>query len=177
MFLSKGRFGIKLIPLGKIPGEIQDFLIEVLQGIFRKKVFKLKTQKIPIQAFDLNRSQYSSKELIEYLQAQKIHKEKILGLINEDIFKPGFPFIFGESNSLKKVALVSFWRFEQNMKFFDCDPELFKSRIKKEAIQKMGHLYGLRHCTNPKCVMYYSHTISEIDGKSDQFCERCKEWI
>lgn len=177
MFLSKGRFGIKLIPLGNVPGDIQEYLTEVLQGIFRKKVFRLKTQKIPIQAFDLNRAQYSSKELVEFLQAQKMYKEKILGLINEDIFRPGFPFVFGEANSLKKVAVVSLWRFEQNMKFFDCDPELFKSRVKKESIQKLGHVYGLRHCTDPNCVMFYSHTINDIDGKSDEFCSRCKGWL
>ncbi|MCD4783007.1 MAG: archaemetzincin family Zn-dependent metalloprotease [Candidatus Eremiobacteraeota bacterium] len=175
MFLSKGRFGIKLIPLGKVPGDIQEYLTEALQGVFRKKVFRLKKQKIPTQAFDLNRSQYNSKELIEFLQAQKTYKEKIIGLINEDIFKPGFPFVFGEANSLKDVAVVSLWRFEQNMEFFDCDPELFKSRGKKEAIQKMGHIYGLRHCVNPNCVMFYSHTISDIDVKSDEFCTHCKD--
>lgn len=177
MFISKGRFGIKLVPFGRIPGDILDFLTDEIQDVFRKKVFRLRPQKIPIEAFDLNRTQYSVKELLEYINSLRVYKEKMLGIINEDIYKKNFPFVFGAANPIKESAVVSTWRFAQNMRYFDCDPELFKMRLKKQAIHELSYTYGLRHCSNPDCIMFYSFTMNELDQKSDQFCDRCKSWF
>ena len=42
MFISKGRFGIKLAPLGKIPADILDFLTEEA----RKKTMYMHVSKL-----------------------------------------------------------------------------------------------------------------------------------
>jgi archaemetzincin len=34
----------------------------------------------------------------------------------------------------------------------------------------LGHTYGLQHCSDPKCVMYFSNTLGETDRKRDKFC-------
>jgi archaemetzincin len=44
-------------------------------------------------------------------------------------------------------------------------------RIATEAIQELGHTYGLRHCTDQRCVMWCSNTLVESDRKGMAFCQ------
>ena len=39
-----------------------------------------------------------------------------------------------------------------------------------EAIHELGHTYGLGHCADPRCVMWFSNTLSETDRKGTEFC-------
>jgi predicted Zn-dependent protease len=175
MFLSKGRFGIKMIPLGKVSWEMQDFIVETIQGAFRKKVMAQKSQKIPAITFNETRKQYSSKELIDYLRSLKTYKEKVVGLIDEDMFKADESFVFSDYSTLKEVAVISLWRFEQIKMYFDCDLSLMMDRIKKEIINKTGMIHGFKECEDPQCVMFETKTIGDLDLKKAEFCKYCKD--
>jgi len=35
----------------------------------------------------------------------------------------------------------------------------------------------LKHCFNPKCSMYYSNSIFEVDSKTPHYCEVCDRRI
>ncbi|HIC98260.1 MAG TPA: matrixin family metalloprotease, partial [Pyrodictiaceae archaeon] len=39
------------------------------------------------------------------------------------------------------------------------DKELFKLRALKEAMHEIGHVLGLLHCTDKRCVMHFSNSI------------------
>ena len=177
MFLSKGRFGIKLVPLGKVPVEVLEYLLETIQEVFRKKAFLSDTMEIPVFAYDLKRSQYNAKELINFLYARKKYKEKTLGIINEDIYLSDSSYIFGVSSASKEVSVISMWRFDQNRIHSNSDPMIFVQRLKKTAIRQVATIFGLRHCDDPECVMYKSTTIEEIDAKSDRLCKQCRSKI
>ena len=41
------------------------------------------------------------------------------------------------------------------------------------VIHELGHAFGLRHCYNARCAMYYSNSIFETDNKMPHFCEIC----
>src|SRR5207247_8694152 len=43
-------------------------------------------------------------------------------------------------------------------------------RATTEAIHELGHTYGLAHCQNPECVMWFSNTVAETDRKGIKFC-------
>lgn len=174
MFLSKGKFGIKLVPLGKIPKDILEYLLEAVQSTFRKKTYFVEPLDIPVFAYDLKRSQYNAAELINYLNARKKYKEKTVGIINEDIYKKEKSFIFGDTDSDKDIAIVSLWRFRENKDYTDFNLSLDKMRLKKEVIKHLGLIYGLMHCKDPECVMYDSRTSEEIDMKSDALCPSCR---
>jgi archaemetzincin len=50
-------------------------------------------------------------------------------------------------------------------------------RLGKEIIHELGHLMGLRHCTDRTCVMSLSHTIADTDAKQPCLCNQCRRKI
>nr|WP_243666411.1 matrixin family metalloprotease [Vulcanisaeta sp. JCM 16159] len=43
----------------------------------------------------------------------------------------------------------------------------------KEVLHELGHSFGLDHCADPRCVMYFSNTIEDTDRKGPGYCQRC----
>jgi archaemetzincin len=81
--------------------------------------------------------------------------------------------VFGEAECPGKAALISLWRLRPE--YYGSSPkiELFVERGTKEALHELGHTLGLRHCSNPFCVMYFSNSIFETDRKQSLFCNKC----
>jgi len=82
-----------------------------------------------------------------------------------DGYYPGFNFVFGLAQPALKTAVVFTARLRG---------PLFGERLAKEITHEAGHLYGLGHCSSPRCVMYFSNTLLDTDRKSVFFCERCR---
>ncbi len=82
-----------------------------------------------------------------------------------DGYYPGFNFVFGLAQPALKTAVVFTARLR--------GPS-FEQRLAKEITHEAGHLYGLGHCSNPRCVMYFSNTLVDTDRKTVYFCERCR---
>ena len=53
------------------------------------------------------------------------------------------------------------------------DDTLFLQRAVKEAVHELGHTYGLGHCRDPRCVMFFSNTLHDTDVKGPGFCAAC----
>ena len=47
-------------------------------------------------------------------------------------------------------------------------------RLKKEALHALGHLAGLEHCEQPRCIMRPSESLTEVDRKRTRFCLQCE---
>jgi archaemetzincin len=54
------------------------------------------------------------------------------------------------------------------------NPAALKSRLVKEAVHELGHTFGLVHCPNACCVMYFSNSLGDTDRKGPGFCSACK---
>jgi len=51
---------------------------------------------------------------------------------------------------------------------------MLQERILKECVHEIGHHLGMDHCRHPFCVMSFSPSIADVDGKKASFCANCK---
>ena len=132
---------------------------------------------IPEEAFNKTRQQYRSDIILSrihnYAEKEKA-PDRILGIVDIDIFVPDLNFVFGEADCPGKAALISLWRLRPEYYGKTSNTELFVERSTKEAVHELGHTLGLRHCPNPFCVMYFSNSIFETDRKQSLFCNKCR---
>ncbi len=126
-------------------------------------------------AYDLGRGQYISPRILSRLRrAKKDPSDKIIGLVDVDLYSPDFDFVFGEADVGAGVGVVSLARLRPEYYAKKPDPSVLEERAIKEVIHELGHLYGLGHCPNPKCVMRFSISLGEVDRKTRMFCDKCR---
>ena len=169
---------IGILRIGQLDSYVIDRVQENLNMLFPKTTFVLlsETMPIPSEALDNARQQYRSDMILSRVHSYA-DKDKaldhVLGIVDVDIFVPKLNFVFGEAECPGKVALVSLWRLKPEFYGKPSNMELFLKRITKEAVHELGHSLGLRHCSNPFCVMYFSNSIFETDRKQSLFCTKC----
>ena len=131
---------------------------------------------LPVSAFDKRRNQYSSKQILDKIlkyQERKGLVDRVLAVIDADIYSSELSYVFGEAFTPGKVALVSLWRLKPEFYGADDDLSLYALRVLKESIHEMGHTFGLEHCPRSFCVMYFSNSIFDTDKKQSLFCDQC----
>jgi len=126
----------------------------------------------PSEAYDSFRGQYHSTRLLvlleEHLRTQAVNR--LLGVAALDLYVPGMNFVFGEARCPGQVAVISTKRLKPTPR----NEHLFRERVLKEAVHEIGHTLGLKHCSDPSCVMHFSEHIGDTDKKSATFCEDCE---
>ena len=165
--------GIVLVAVGEIDRNVMDWLKNDLSQIFNKQVSVGKGLPEPDYAFDQKRKQYFSTAILKAIVKQREYApyEKILGIVDHDLFVPELNFVFGEAGS--KAAVISLTRLRQVFYRQPEDQGLFHRRVLTEAVHELGHTYGLEHCKNPRCVMFFSNSLSDTDRKGPEFCPKC----
>ena len=167
---------IYLIPIGDVEKETLLKLSWALREKF-ERVFEM-GEPLPLSedAYRPRRKQYFASPILEELK-QNIPEdaEKVLGVLDVDIFVPALNFIFGQADLGGKVALISLTRLREEFYGNRKNEKLFFERTVKEAVHELGHTFGLRHCGNQKCVMYFSNSLRDTDIKEADFCEQCRE--
>jgi len=167
-----------VLRIGQVDPTVADRILENLNMTFPKTTCVLikETFPTPEEAFDSRRKQYRSDIIlakIEELAEKEKTSERILGIVNVDIFVPSLNFVFGEAKCLGKAALISLHRLRPEFHGERPNTELFMERSSKEAVHEIGHTFGLAHCGNPFCVMYFSNSIFDTDRKQGLFCSKC----
>ena len=170
------RKKVCIIPIGTIDKEILHYTQKELEDRFNVKIDIGRQLEDPTYAYHKQKKQYHSTRILE-----RIHKlrltgyDRILGIVNVDLYVPERTFVFGEAEIKKKVAVISLTRLRQEFYDLPEDLTLFRKRIIIEAVHELVHTYGLRHCTNNKCVMFLSNTISDTDHKGADLCSNCRK--
>ncbi len=166
--------GIVLTAVGKIDKNILETLRIELNKVFKKKIFIGKGMPEPDHAFNKERKQYLSTAILYALMEQKelTKYEKILEIVDHDLYVPELNFVFGEAS--KKAAVISITRLRQEFYGLPENKNIFYKRILTEAVHELGHTYGLGHCRNPECVMFFSNSLMDTDRKGSEFCSRCQ---
>ena len=141
--------------------EVVTEVIEALEAVFRiEPGSEAVVKDVDKDAYDMNRMQYNASILLNSITRATTASSVHLWIVSEDIFVRGMNFVFGVAKP-GKGAVLSIYRLDS------------LNLIKKEAIHEMGHVFGLRHCTN-KCVMQFSNSVDEAKKKPAELCDKCK---
>ncbi len=166
-----------------VPIELENhFYLEKLES-FIFKTYHLKTRrrefKINLkEAFDSNRGQYNSSLILRQLiMKPPWDAEKILAVLDVDLYIPILTFVFGEAQLKGIGAVVSTRRLNNRFYGLPEDAEVMTDRLLKEAVHELGHTFGLIHCPQPKCVMNSSTYVENIDLKPAELCPLCQKSI
>ncbi|MEA2089918.1 MAG: archaemetzincin family Zn-dependent metalloprotease [Thermoproteota archaeon] len=168
---------VAVLPVGCV-----DF--NVLQGVRRglrkgfpgvRCVVVEKVMSLPENGYDRARRQYCSTILLRMIRqfAEGIEVDRVLGVADVDLYAYGLNFVFGEAENPGKTAIISLYRLRPT--FYGQPPNkmLLVQRAVKEAVHEVGHTFGLKHCDNRSCVMFFSNSIGMVDTKNSKFCRRC----
>lgn len=182
--LTKGAYkvmkvNVVIIPIGNVDSKDVIYLENGLQARFGNCTIT-QSIKMPAEAYNSSRGQYSSEFLLQYLPkfSQEIPNEaKVLGVTVEDLYVPDLNFVFGQAQLNGRYAIVSLKRLNPVFYGVAADRELYLHRMLKESVHELGHTLGLNHCPNKRCVMHFSNSLWDTDIKSDWFCGQCSAKI
>ena len=165
---------VLLVAIGEVEIKVIEALKYDLNRAFEKQVLVGKGMPRPDFAFNKRRNQYLSTAIIKAMMEKKEYAnyEKILGIIDDDLYVPKLNFVFGEAG--RKAAIISLTRLRNEFYKLPEDKSLFRKRVFTEAVHELGHTYGLGHCRNLRCVMLFSNSLIDTDMKGSNFCQRCK---
>ena len=93
---------------------------------------------------------------------------RILIMTNRDLKVRGLVSLFGFADRQKGAAVISTARLSD-----PADSSRLGSRLMNVAQHEIGHLNGLRHCRDPRCVMMAVSTPAEIDARASEACGLC----
>jgi len=167
---------VRILPVGEIDESILLRVAHDLTQVFPETTCRVDERlALPEKAFDEKRRQYSSNFILARVQAYAAKTKdtnRVLGVVDADIFVPELNFVFGEAANPGIAALISLWRLKPEFYGSPPEKEVLAERSVKEAVHEIGHTLGLRHCPRSSCVMHFSNSVFDTDRKS-LFCDDC----
>lgn len=146
--------------------EEADEVADTLRFFSPKKIDLGVLDKIPESFFNLIRHQYDGFLIARWVNSLRTNKDSvILGVMNVDAYVDPLNFIFGIALPELRVATVYVTRLK-----IGASRKEFLSRVRKEVIHEIGHVFGLRHCRNKSCVMSFSNSLIDVDKKDFRMC-------
>jgi archaemetzincin len=176
MKASKSRIGV--VALGEVTEPIPQSIAAHIQGILHVDVDVLPPLPLPSSAFDQARLQYSASHMLQHLETLSLSRwDKIMAVLDRDLFVPIFTYVLGEAQQGGKHALVSLHRLKTQEANDPSALSLLMERSAKVALHELGHLYNLHHCMDPRCLMHFSGSLRDLDETILDYCSYCRIYI
>jgi archaemetzincin len=121
---------------------------------------------LPRDALDARRGQFHADALLGLALSGRA--KRVLAVTDVDLYAGDLNFVFGIARPSGEACVISLFRLYRN-----ADEERFRGRTLKEAMHELGHTFGLGHCADPGCVMWFSNTLEETDRKGAAYCPQC----
>jgi archaemetzincin len=162
---AEGAHVIALAPVGDVDDATLRALAPVVAERFGARVEIAPRVPLPPHAWDATRRQWRSGVVLAALAERRAAGwERLVGVADVDLYAPPLNFVFGEADPVRQVAVFSLLRLHA------AGRARFVHRAETEVVHELGHTYGLGHCDDPRCVMWFSNTLAETDKKGTRFC-------
>ncbi|MFH2037415.1 MAG: archaemetzincin [Candidatus Zixiibacteriota bacterium] len=169
---------IVVVPLGEVEFMLVNRLATNIGPIFGRSVDILKGMKMPEESFNVIRNQYYASIIQAKLERVKANpREIIIGICEEDIYLPDEAWVIGNSDDVLGTSVVSLFRIRQEFYGLPENDNMVYSRLFKQAVHHLAHLFELPSCKNAKCINYFSQEMFDIDNKSEKFCDICRRQL
>ena len=171
---------VYLVPTEKVDRKVLEAIKQSLPGYFpiTVKVEIAPQEKIPEAAYNPSRNQYNAQAVLNDIFGKitlDVSTEVALIVTDVDLYSQELNFVFGIADKSKATCIISLARLRNEFYGLKPDNSLFLKRTVKEAVHELGHTWGLDHCHNLKCVMYFSDKLSDTDKKESSFCQECRK--
>ena len=164
---------ILLAPIGTVPPEVCGWLMDALPLVFDCTCNVAPAMPHPAFALNPRRAQYSADAILAHVDAGEA--KYALAIADLDLYVPQLNFVFGLADRATARAIIALPRLRQSFYGLPDDTSLFCGRVVKEAVHELGHVQGLEHCRDRRCVMAFSNSLADTDHKGQEFCEKCNK--
>jgi archaemetzincin len=169
---------IGLIPVGEAPVFAAKVIAGHVAGYLNLGAEILAPIENPFHAFDAKRCQYNAGIILKSLEDLDAGPfEKVIAVMDVDLFVPIFTHVFGEARQGGRFAVVSLFRLKKEVDGFRPPFTLVCERAAKTAIHELGHLFDLSHCDDEHCLMHFSGDLRQLDRISFRFCRYCTAFL
>jgi len=164
---------ILIVPMGDVKiGYLEKAKVYVKEA-YREDVKLTKKISLNKNCLEKKRKQYKASCLIK--NSKDFKEGKIAYVCDVDLYEADYSFLFGlAENIIGRRCIVSILRLKETFYGKSEDENLLSVRIAKEIIHEVGHLKGLRHCPDEKCIMHISKSIYDTDFKDLKLCKECE---
>ncbi|MDA8168286.1 MAG: archaemetzincin family Zn-dependent metalloprotease [Nitrospiraceae bacterium] len=164
---------IYILPFGKLPDALLETIKDSVRERFGKETAIADAASLPLYSYDRSRHQCNSTAILEGIARMGL-EGMALGAIDADLYASALNFVFGEADPVEGAAIISIARLREEFYGRTPDWPLLLERAVKESVHETGHLYGLSHCPDARCVMHFSNSLDDTDLKSSRFCPSCR---
>ncbi len=169
---------IVIEPMGGADSGVMEAVSKAVEAVYKVKAPVGNGLPEPRHAYDSARRQYQASAFLRELRAsRKEDGDILLGVADADLYAPGLNFIFGEADIFGRAAVIALARLRQEFYGYAAEPGILAERAVKEALHELGHVWGLDHCPDPNCVMFFSNSILDTDRKRSAYCDKCSETL
>ncbi|MGR4063976.1 MAG: archaemetzincin family Zn-dependent metalloprotease [Vulcanimicrobiaceae bacterium] len=169
---------IRIVPINVIESAFLDRLGLCLEERYLATVRVERALALPRSTLNATRGQlFLSTLFARTLRGYPQGEGTLLAITTFDLYKTSHRFIYGDADEQQGIAAISLHRLQPEFYGAQADPNLLFQRTLTECVHELGHAFGLKHCFNPKCAMYYSNSIFEVDSKMPHYCEVCDRRI
>ncbi len=171
---------ILVIPIGDVNEDLMEAVSAFIESYYsrfgqRVSVLRSLPEEEFVGAFNGTRGQYLGRRFLFTLAdvRREMKGTAALGVTSLDLYEEGLNFIFGLAHPSLRTAVISTFRLRPEFYGKAPNEEVLKERTIKEAMHELGHVFGLQHCSNARCVMHFSNSVLDTDMKEPHYCGSC----
>jgi len=188
---------IRIIPMGIVSSEDVVLLRQILKQNFfttTVQIHIVEPRDLPQSAFDQSRNQYNAKSLIQSFEKTGHPSVRLVGVIDEDMYVPGLPFVFSIAKPEGNSVILSTQRLREDYSgktLYRYDGTLEESaevislaeegvtrqRYRKSIMRALGLTFGFKPAPDTSCMMAFSNNLYELDRKRTEWCGEEREMI